>query len=165
MDPWLTYFSNVLACSNYVQQHGIQVTNQIRHRHPPFSSCFCANPRAAPLQVCGSGLKAVELGVRAIQCGDAEVVIAGGQESMSLAPHALPGSRSGQQMGHCELTDTMIKDGLWCALTGTHMGVTAENVARRFGATREEQDARAASSQSKAAAAQQARRCLECRQT
>eukprot|EP00976_Prorocentrum_cordatum_P074105 1181389-Prorocentrum_minimum.AAC.2 len=105
-------------------------------------------------KVCGSGLKAIQLGAQAIMCGDASVVIAGGQESMSLAPHALQGSRAGQKMGDWKMTDTMIKDGLWCAFNNYHMGVTAENVAAEFEVTRSQQDEFAAKSQSKAVAAQ-----------
>lgn len=104
-------------------------------------------------KVCGSGLKAVQLGWQAIQCGDAEIVIAGGQESMSLSPHALPRSRNGVKMGDWSLKDTMITDGLWCAMNQYHMGTTAENIATRFGIDREEQDAFAAQSQQKAGAA------------
>ncbi|KAK3262706.1 hypothetical protein CYMTET_28450 [Cymbomonas tetramitiformis] len=107
-------------------------------------------------KVCGSGLKALDLGAQAIKCGDAKVVIAGGQESMSLAPHALPKSRVGQKMGDWKLVDTMIQDGLWCAFNKYHMGVTAENVAAEYGVAREAQDEFAAASQAKATAAQQA---------
>ena len=83
-------------------------------------------------KVCGSGLKAVHLAAQAIRCGDAEVIIAGGQESMSLAPHVLPGSRNGTKMGDWTLKDSMITDGLWDAFNDIHMGITAENVARKF---------------------------------
>ena len=107
-------------------------------------------------KVCGSGLKAVHLAAQAIKCGDARVVIAGGQENMSAAPHALPKSRTGHAMGDWKLVDTMIKDGLWDAFNDYHMGNTAENIAAELGINREEQDAFAASSQAKAAAAQQA---------
>ena len=103
-------------------------------------------------QVCGSGLRTVALGQQAIQLGDADVVVAGGQESMSRAPHCAH-LRSGVKMGPFEMTDTMIKDGLWDAFHGYHMGTTAENVAERFGVSRAEQDAFAASSQQKAQAA------------
>jgi acetyl-CoA C-acetyltransferase len=106
------------------------------------------------VQVCGSGLKAIQLGAQAIMCGDASVVIAGGQESMSLAPHALTGSRTGQKIGDWTMTDTMIKDGLWCAFNDYHIGVTAENIASEFEVTRAQQDEFAAQSQAKAAAAQ-----------
>ncbi|MCQ4347161.1 acetyl-CoA C-acetyltransferase [Pseudomonas stutzeri] len=104
-------------------------------------------------KVCGSGLKAVQLGVQAIRCGDAELVIAGGMENMSLAPYVLPKARTGLRMGHAQLQDSMIQDGLWDAFNDYHMGITAENLAKRFGITREEQDAFAAASQQKAAAA------------
>jgi len=109
-------------------------------------------------KVCGSGLKAVHLAVQAIRCGDAELIIAGGQESMSLAPHVLPNSRKGQRMGNWSMVDTMINDGLWDAFNDYHMGITAENIVEKFGITREEQDAFAAASQQKAVAAQKAGR-------
>ncbi len=104
-------------------------------------------------KVCGSGLKAVQLAVQAIRCGDAELVIAGGQENMSLSPYVLPKARTGLRMGHAQLQDSMIQDGLWDAFNDYHMGITAENLARRFEISREEQDAFAAASQQKAVAA------------
>jgi acetyl-CoA C-acetyltransferase len=104
-------------------------------------------------KVCGSGLKAVHLAWQSVLCGDAEIVVAGGQESMSLAPHALPRSRSGVKMGEWALKDTMINDGLWCAITDVHMGNTAENIAREYDISREEQDQFAAQSQQRAEAA------------
>ena len=104
-------------------------------------------------KVCGSGLKAVHMAVQAIRCGDAELMIAGGQESMSQAPHVLPNSRNGQRMGNWNMVDTMISDGLWDAFNDYHMGVTAENIVDKYGITREEQDEFAAASQQKAAAA------------
>ena len=103
--------------------------------------------------VCGAGLKAVQLAAQAIRCGDAEVVIAGGQESMSNAPYLLDGARSGLRFGHTGLQDSMIVDGLWDAFNDYHMGITAENVARQHGISREQQDAFAAGSQQKAASA------------
>ena len=103
-------------------------------------------------QLCGSGLRAVALGFQAIQLGDAEIVVAGGQESMSLAPHCMH-LRGGTKMGDAAMVDTMIKDGLWDAFHGYHMGTTAENVAERWQITREQQDEFAASSQQKAEAA------------
>jgi acetyl-CoA C-acetyltransferase len=106
-------------------------------------------------KVCGSGLKAVMLAAQAIRDGDSEIVIAGGQESMSLAPHVLNGSRDGQRMGEWKLTDSMITDGLWDVYNQYHMGITAENVAKKYGVTREQQDALALASQQKAAAAQE----------
>ncbi|MGF6766127.1 acetyl-CoA C-acetyltransferase [Paraburkholderia sp. GAS33] len=109
-------------------------------------------------KVCGSGLKAVMLAAQAIRCGDAEVVIAGGQENMSAAPHVLPGSRDGFRMGDARLVDSMIVDGLWDVYNQYHMGITAENVARAYGITREMQDALALASQRKASAAQDAGR-------
>ena len=109
-------------------------------------------------KVCGSGLKAVHLAVQAIRCGDAEIIIAGGQESMSLAPHVLPKSRVGTKMGDWAMKDSMIVDGLWDAFNQYHMGNTAENIVRKFEITREEQDAFAALSQQKAEAAQKAGR-------
>ncbi|WP_150912385.1 acetyl-CoA C-acetyltransferase [Marinobacter halotolerans] len=104
-------------------------------------------------KVCGSGLKAVHMAVQAIQCGDAELLIAGGQESMSQAPHVLPNSRNGQRMGNWTMVDTMISDGLWDAFNDYHMGVTAENITEKYGISRQEQDEFAAASQQKAAAA------------
>ena len=109
-------------------------------------------------KVCGSGLKAVMLGAQAIRDGDSEIVIAGGQENMSAAPHVLPNSRDGQRMGDWKLVDTMITDGLWDVYNQYHMGITAENVAKQYGITREQQDALALASQQKAAAAQEAGR-------
>jgi acetyl-CoA C-acetyltransferase len=109
-------------------------------------------------KVCGSGLKAVHLAMQAVACGDAEIVIAGGQESMSQAPHALPKSRDGQRMGDWKLVDTMIVDGLWDAFNQYHMGVTAENIAKKYGFDRGGQDSFAADSQQKAEAAQKAGR-------
>ncbi|WP_140627722.1 acetyl-CoA C-acetyltransferase [Methylibium rhizosphaerae] len=109
-------------------------------------------------KVCGSGLKAVMLATQAIRDGDSEIVIAGGQESMSLAPHVLNGSRDGQRMGDWKMVDTMISDGLWDVYNQYHMGITAENVAKKYGITREQQDALALASQQKAAAAQDAGR-------
>jgi acetyl-CoA C-acetyltransferase len=104
--------------------------------------------------VCGSGLKAVMLAAQAIAWGDAEIVVAGGQENMSAAPHVLPNSRDGQRMGDWKLVDSMIVDGLWDVYNQYHMGVTAENVAKQHGISREAQDALALGSQQKAAAAQ-----------
>src|ERR1700754_4044307 len=108
-------------------------------------------------QLCGSGLRAVALGYQAIMNGDSDVVVAGGQESMSMAPHAQH-LRAGTKMGSLELVDTMIKDGLWDAFNGYHMGTTAENVATKWQITREQQDEFAAGSQQKAEAAQKAGR-------
>jgi acetyl-CoA C-acetyltransferase len=108
-------------------------------------------------QVCGSGLRAVALGFQAIKVGDSKIVVAGGQESMSLSPHCMH-MRSGTKMGNAELVDTMIKDGLWDAFNGYHMGTTAENVATKWQITREEQDKFALASQNKAEAAQKAGR-------
>ena len=104
-------------------------------------------------KVCGSGLKAVILAAQAIRDSDSEIVIAGGQENMSLAPHVLPGSRDGQRMGDWKLIDSMIVDGLWDVYNQYHMGITAENVAKKYGVTRAQQDALALASQQKAAAA------------
>lgn len=107
-------------------------------------------------KVCGSGLKAVHLAYQAVACGDADIVIAGGQETMSASAHVLPGSRNGQKMGDWKMVDTMIKDGLWCAFNDCHMGITAENIAGQYGFSREAQDEFAASSQQKTEAAQKA---------
>ena len=109
-------------------------------------------------KVCGSGLKAVALAAQAIAAGDAEIVVAGGQENMSMAPHLLPGSRDGWRMGDFQAVDSMIRDGLWDAFNRYHMGTTAENVAKRHGITREQQDRFAVASQNKAEAAQKAGR-------
>ena len=117
-----------------------------------------ATPGLTINAVCGSGLKAVMLAAQAVACGDSEIVIAGGQENMSAAPHVLPNSRDGQRMGDWKLVDTMIVDGLWDVYNQYHMGITAENVARKYGITREAQDALALASQQKAAAAQEAGR-------
>jgi len=111
--------------------------------------------------VCGSGLKAVMLAAQAIATGDSEIVVAGGQENMSLSPHVLNGSRDGQRMGDWKMTDTMIVDGLWDVYNQYHMGITAENVAKQYDITREQQDALALGSQQKAAAAQDAGRFKE----
>jgi acetyl-CoA C-acetyltransferase len=109
-------------------------------------------------KVCGSGLKAVHLAAQAIKCGDADIIIAGGQENMSASPHVLLGSRDGFRMGDAKLIDSMIVDGLWDAYNNYHMGTTAENVAAKFGISRREQDEFAAASQQKAEAAQKAGR-------
>ncbi|MCO5356508.1 acetyl-CoA C-acetyltransferase [Acidovorax kalamii] len=106
--------------------------------------------------VCGSGLKAVMLAAQAVAWGDSEIVVAGGQENMSLAPHVLNGSRDGQRMGDWKMVDSMIVDGLWDVYNQYHMGITAENVAKAYGITRDMQDALALGSQQKAAAAQDA---------
>ena len=108
--------------------------------------------------VCGSGLKSVMLAAQSIMTGDNEIVVAGGQENMSASPHVLNGSRDGQRMGDWKMTDTMIVDGLWDVYNQYHMGITAENVAKQYGITREMQDALAFGSQQKAAAAQDAGR-------
>jgi acetyl-CoA C-acetyltransferase len=119
-------------------------------------------PHAVPAmtinKVCGSGLKAVMLAAQAIRCGDADIVIAGGQENMSASPHVLPGSRDGFRMGDAKLVDTMIVDGLWDVYNQYHMGTTAENVARKYEVSRADQDAFAVASQNKAEAAQKAGR-------
>src|SRR5450830_215361 len=106
--------------------------------------------------VCGSGLKAVMLAAQAVAYGDSEIVVAGGQENMSASPHVLMGSRDGQRMGDWKMIDSMIVDGLWDVYNQYHMGITAENVARQYGITRDMQDAMALASQHKAAAAQDA---------
>jgi acetyl-CoA C-acetyltransferase len=106
--------------------------------------------------VCGSGLRATHLAAQAIRCGDAQIVIAGGQENMSASPHVLNGSRDGFRMGDAKLVDTMIVDGLWDVYNQYHMGVTAENVARKYEVSRQEQDQFALESQNKAEAAMKA---------
>ena len=105
-------------------------------------------------KACGSGLKAIQLAANTIKAGDASMVLAGGMESMSQSGHLLANSRTGQKMGHWQAIDTMITDGLWDAFNDIHMGITAENLAGKYGISREEQDAFAAASQQKAAAAQ-----------
>ena len=105
-------------------------------------------------KVCGSGLKAVQLAFQAIGCGDADIVIAGGQENMSLSGHVLPRSREGKKMGPWEMVDTMVVDGLWCVFNDYHMGVTAENIATKFEFTRKAQDHFALESQQKTESAQ-----------
>ena len=119
-------------------------------------------PNAVPAmtinKVCGSGLKSVMLAAQAIRDGDAEIVIAGGQENMSASPHVVPNSRDGQRMGNWTMVDSMINDGLWDVYNQYHMGITAENVAKQYSISREAQDALALASQQKAAAAQEAGR-------
>ena len=122
-------------------------------------------PHAVPAmtlnKVCGSGLKALHLGAQAIRCGDAEVIIAGGQENMSLSNYVMPGARTGLRMGHAQIVDTMISDGLWDAFNDYHMGITAENLVDQYQISREQQDAFAAASQRKAAAAIEAGRFVD----
>jgi acetyl-CoA C-acetyltransferase len=122
-------------------------------------------PHAVPAltinKVCGSGLKALHLGAQAIRCGDAEVIIAGGQENMSLSNYVMPGARTGLRMGHAKVIDTMISDGLWDAFNDYHMGITAENLVDKYGISREAQDAFAAASQQKAVAAIEAGRFVD----
>ncbi|KAB0480490.1 acetyl-CoA acetyltransferase [Pseudomonas reinekei] len=112
-------------------------------------------------KVCGSGLKALHLGAQAIRCGDADVIIAGGQENMSLSNYVMPGARTGLRMGHAQIVDTMISDGLWDAFNDYHMGITAENLAEKYSLSREQQDAFAAASQQKAVAAIEAGRFVD----
>jgi acetyl-CoA C-acetyltransferase len=112
-------------------------------------------------KVCGSGLKAVHMAHQAIQCGDADLIIAGGQESMSQAAHVLPNSRNGQRLGNWNMIDTMVHDGLWDAFNDYHMGITAENIADKFNIARCDQDQFAAQSQAKASAAIAAGRMLD----
>lgn len=111
--------------------------------------------------VCGSGLKALHLGAQAIRSGDAQVIIAGGQENMSLANYVMPGARTGLRMGHAKIVDTMITDGLWDAFNDYHMGITAENLVDKYSISREAQDAFAAASQQKAVAAIEAGRFVD----
>jgi acetyl-CoA C-acetyltransferase len=118
-------------------------------------------PGLAINRVCGSGLNAVMLAAQAVQNNDARIVVAGGMESMSLAPHTLPGLRAGQRMGNRELVDTMLHDGLWDVFNNYHMGITAENLAERFQLRREQQDEFAAQSQARALAARLAGRFVD----
>ncbi|MBX9965270.1 MAG: acetyl-CoA C-acetyltransferase [Burkholderiales bacterium] len=124
------------------------------------ASIFAGLPDMVPAmtinKVCGSGLKATHLAAQAIKAGDAEIVVAGGQENMSAAPHVLPNSRDGARMGDAKLVDSMIVDGLWDVYNQYHMGTTAENIAKKWGVSRADQDAFAAHSQQKAEAAQKA---------
>lgn len=117
---------------------------------PPQSLAMTIN------KVCGSGLKSMHLAYQSIVLGEASIVVAGGQENMSLSPHVLPGSRQGKMMGHWQADDTMVKDGLWCAFNNYHMGQTAENIADEYKIDRAAQDEFAVASQQKAAAAQAA---------
>src|SRR5216683_1620222 len=117
-----------------------------------------AMPAMTINKVCGSGLKAVMLAAQAVALGDADIVVAGGQENMSAAPHVLLGSRDGFRMGDAKLVDSMIVDGLWDVYNQYHMGVTAENVAKQYAVTRDEQDQFAVASQNKTEAAQKAGR-------
>jgi len=112
-------------------------------------------------KVCGSGLKSVHLAAQAIKCGDAEIIVAGGQENMSLSPHVVPKSRIGMKMGDWKMLDSMILDGLWDAFNNVHMGITAENIAKKFSISREDQDKFAAESQQKCEAAQKANKFTE----
>lgn len=112
-------------------------------------------------KVCGSGLKAIQMAAQAIRCGDADMIIAGGQESMSQSPHLLPNSRNGARMGDWKMVDSMIVDGLWDAFNDYHMGITTENIVDKYGFSRDEQDAFATASQNKAEAAVTAGRFKE----
>ena len=137
-----------------------QVLTAAQGQNPARQASIAAGcPKEVPAwtvnQVCGSGLRSVALGYQAIMNGDSEVVVSGGQETMSLAPHAAY-LRSGKKMGDLSFIDTMIKDGLWDAFNGYHMGTTAENIAERWQITRDEQDGFAVASQNKAEAAQKA---------
>lgn len=120
-----------------------------------------AKPAMTINQVCGSGLRSVALAAQAIMLGDADIVVAGGTENMNQAPYLLKNARTGYRMGNGELLDSMINEGLWCAIGDTHMGITAENLAEKYNITREEQDAFAAASQNKAEAALKADRFAE----
>lgn len=126
------------------------------------ASILAGLPNAVPAltlnKVCGSGLKALHLGAQAIRCGDADVIIAGGMENMSLAPYVMPGARTGLRMGHAKIIDSMITDGLWDAFNDYHMGITAENLVEKYDISREQQDTFAAASQQKAVTAAEAGR-------
>lgn len=135
-----------------------QVLNAGSGQNPARQSAMQAGlPHAVPCmtinKVCGSGLKTVHLAAQAIKAGDAEIIVAGGQENMSLSPHVLPKSRNGTKMGDWKMQDSMIVDGLWDAFNNYHMGTTAENIAKKYDISREEQDEFAAGSQNKAEAA------------
>jgi acetyl-CoA C-acetyltransferase len=140
-----------------------QVLTAAVGQNPARQACLAAGlpvetPALTINKVCGSGLKAVHLAMQAIRCGDAEIVVAGGQENMSAAPHALPNSRNGAKMGEWKMADTMIVDGLWDAFNNYHMGQTAQNIADKYSISRADQDQFAASSQQKAEAAMNAAR-------
>ncbi|MGX5218202.1 acetyl-CoA C-acetyltransferase [Pseudomonas segetis] len=140
-----------------------QVLTAASGQNPARQAAILAGlPNAVPAltlnKVCGSGLKALHLGAQAIRCGDAEVIIAGGMENMSLAPYVMPGARTGLRMGHAKIIDSMITDGLWDAFNDYHMGITAENLVEKYDISREQQDAFAAASQQKAVAAAEAGR-------
>ncbi|WP_417662909.1 acetyl-CoA C-acetyltransferase [Pseudomonas sp.] len=126
------------------------------------ASILAGLPNAVPAltlnKVCGSGLKALHLGAQAIRCGDADVIIAGGMENMSLAPYVMPAARTGLRMGHAKIIDSMITDGLWDAFNDYHMGITAENLVEKYDISREQQDTFAAASQQKAVTAAEAGR-------
>jgi acetyl-CoA C-acetyltransferase len=111
--------------------------------------------------ICCSGLYSVAVGAQDIRAGEADIVVAGGMENMSLAPYVLPGVRQGLRMGNAQVVDEMIKDGLWCAINDVHMGITAENVAEQYNITREEQDFFAMASQQKAAVASESGRFVD----
>ncbi|NNG65201.1 acetyl-CoA C-acetyltransferase, partial [Pseudomonas fragi] len=121
------------------------------------ASIFAGLPHSVPAmtlnKLCGSGLKAVQLAAQAIRCGDAEVIIAGGMENMSLAPYVLPAARTGLRMGHARMIDSLLHDGLMDAFNDYHMGITAENLVDKYQLGREQQDAFAVASQQKACAA------------
>ncbi|MGE5485738.1 MAG: acetyl-CoA C-acetyltransferase [Ignavibacteriales bacterium] len=135
----------VMGCILQANQ-GQNVTRQaaLKAGLPVEVPCYTVNI------MCASGMKAIGLAAQSVLLGDADIVVAGGTESMDMAPYALARARSGYRMGHGEITDTMIKDGLWCVFTDAHMGVTAENIAERWKISREEQDEFAAWSQQKA---------------
>ncbi|SNS70499.1 acetyl-CoA C-acetyltransferase [Pseudomonas segetis] len=140
-----------------------QVLTAASGQNPARQAAILAGlPNAVPAltlnKVCGSGLKALHLSAQAIRCGDAEVIIAGGMENMSLAPYVMPGARTGLRMGHAKIIDSMITDGLWDAFNDYHMGITAENLVEKYDISREQQDAFAAASQQKAVAAAEAGR-------
>src|SRR5919199_658912 len=119
----------------------IVIVSAVRTPIGTFGGALAEVPAPTINKVCGSGLKAVTLAAQAILAGDAEVVVAGGQENMSAAPYLLKKARYGYRMGHGELYDSMILDGLWCSLSDCHMGMTAENVAEQYEISRADQDA------------------------
>ncbi|MGB2078869.1 MAG: acetyl-CoA C-acetyltransferase [Vibrio sp.] len=129
------------------------------------SSIKAGLPKAVPAmtinKVCGSGLKAIHLAAQAIACGDAEVIIAGGQESMSQAPYVLPKVRTGLKLGHSEMIDSMVHDGLWDAFNDYHMGITAENLAQKYDISRQAQDEFAYASHQKAVSAMESNRFVD----
>ena len=141
------------SSSNFKQNTHIIISSAVLNTELTSANTTMYGGNVYHLRVAGSGLRSVASGFQSIKSGDSKIIIAGGQESMSLSPHAIH-LRDGKKLGNVEFTDTMIKDGLWDAFHGYHMGVTAENVATKFQVTRDQQDEFALRSQKKALEAQ-----------